>query len=146
MTLCGDNDSDLKPVFKEMKKKYGYYDGDAGFFSFSRLLRAVEKFDEAEKYCHHLLQYFSSNDSLLGILYDELAEIASNKGDHDLSDQWHQKSIQIKKKTGSNSFGNSTGTISCNGKIYNHMTKLVEKHIVVNFEGVSFYQLYFDFN
>jgi tetratricopeptide (TPR) repeat protein len=122
MTLCGDDDPGLKSCFEEMEKKYGYYDGETAFFSFSRVLRAMQKFDEAEKYCHRLLQHFSPNDSLLGILYDELAEIASNKNDHELSDQWHQKAIKIKKKTGF-SFGNNTEAGSYNSELHNRLSK-----------------------
>jgi len=121
MTLCGDDEADSKPIFKELDEKYGYYDGETAFFSFSRLLREMKKFDEAENYCHRLLRDFSSNDSLLGVLYDELTEVASSKNDYDLSDQWHQKSIQIKKKMGSDSFGNNTGAVSYSSKFQNHI-------------------------
>jgi hypothetical protein len=124
MTLCDDDDPDLRLLFEKINKKYGYYDGDAAFILFSRVLREMKKFDEAEKYCHRLLRDFSSNDPLLGILYDELAEIASSKSDYSLSDQWHQKAIKIKKKTGSSSVGSGTGAVSYNGK---HVTKFIEK-------------------
>jgi hypothetical protein len=123
MTLCGDDEIDLKPLFDEMEKKYGCHDGEAALLSFSRVLREMKKLDEAEKYCHRLLQDFSSNDSLLGILYDELAKIASSKSDYYLSDQWHQKSIQIKKKMSSDSFTNS--------KFQNDLSKRIENSILV---------------
>jgi hypothetical protein len=120
MTLCGDDGPNMKLFFDELKEKYGYYDGEAAFFSFSRVLRAMKKFDEADKYCHRLLRHFSSNDSLLAILYDELAEIASGKGDNNMNAKWHKKSLNIKKKTGFNSFVNSGGVTNSNGKIHSH--------------------------
>ncbi len=64
------------------------------------------KFDEAEKYCHHLLEKFAWCNSSLGVLYLELAEIASSKGDHGSSDQWHKKAIEVDKQTASGNFGN----------------------------------------
>ncbi len=123
MTLCSDKESDLKSLFEEMDKKYGFYDGETAFVSFSQVLREMKKFDEAEKYCHRLLRDFSSDDFLLGILYDELAEIASSKSDHSLSDQWQQKSIQIKKKTGSGSVGSSHASSNYTGKIQNALSQ-----------------------
>jgi hypothetical protein len=120
MTLCGDDDPKLQVFLNKTENKYGYCDEDADFFSFCRMLRAMEKFDEAGKYCRRLLQHFSSNESLLSIVYDELAEIAVIKRDYDLRDQWHQKSIEIKKKIGSASVGNSAVASDNKGNIYNH--------------------------
>jgi len=116
MTLCADNDSDLKSLFVQMTEKYGSYEGEAAFVSFSRVLREMKKFDEAEKYCHRLLQEFSSNNVSLGTLYLELAEIAAGKNDSNLSDQWRKKAMEMEKKTESESFDNSIEANNNNGK------------------------------
>ena len=113
----------MKEFFAEITKKFGNTEGEGAFFALIRVLYAMKKFDEAEKYCHRLLQYFSSNESFLGILYDELAKVASNKNDHDLSTQWHEKSMKIKKKFGSGSSDNSIAASNANHKINNHPSK-----------------------
>jgi hypothetical protein len=91
MTLCGDDDPDLKPLFDQMTKMYGCCDEEATLFSFSRVLCAMEKFDEAENYCQRLLRHFCSDEASLAIVHDELAEIASSKSDNDLINESYVK-------------------------------------------------------
>jgi len=87
ITLCGDDDTDLQPLFEEIEKNYGRYDDEAAFVSFSRVLRAMKRIDEAEKYCQYLLRNFSWSDTLSDILHNELVQITSSKNDYDSSDQ-----------------------------------------------------------
>jgi hypothetical protein len=116
MTLCCDTDPDLNSLFVEMGEKYGFNEGETAFVAFSRLLREMKKLDEAEKYCHRLLEEFSSNNSSLSVLYLELAEIASEKNDSNLSAQWREKAIEIEKKTQTDTLDNNTETNNNNGK------------------------------
>ena len=116
MTLCGDDDPDLKPLFEDMTEKYGCCDGEAALFSFSRVLRALNRFDEAETYCRRLLRHFCSDETSLAIVHDELAEIASDTSDHDFNNE-------PLKKTGSSKSDKSPKTTNYKGKIYNHLCK-----------------------
>jgi hypothetical protein len=118
MTLCADDDPDLKLLFDKATKKFGCCDGEAALFSFSRMLRAMNKFDEAEKYCHRLLQQFSSDESSLIIIHDELAKIVMNRDNQVVGDQLHEKSIDDKKETECDNLVNSIAISDSNGKIY----------------------------
>jgi tetratricopeptide (TPR) repeat protein len=55
------------------------------------------KLDLAEKYFKRLLNELSPNDPLILNLYEDLGEIASQTGDYDMSIQWHQKYLEVKK-------------------------------------------------
>jgi hypothetical protein len=101
MTLCGDDDSDLQVLFEEIEKRYGSYEGETAFISFSRVLRAMRKIDEAEKYCQRLLRNFSWSDTFSDILHNELVQITSSKNEYDSNDQLHEKLIQMQIKTDS---------------------------------------------
>jgi hypothetical protein len=116
MTLCCDTDPDLKTLFVAMRERYGFNEGEMAFVAFSRLLREMKKLDEAEKYCHRLLEEFSSNNSLRSVLYLELAEIASEKNDSNLSDEQCNKAIEIEEKTQTDTLDNNTETNNNNGK------------------------------
>jgi hypothetical protein len=105
MTLCSDTDPELQSLVDKIKKRYGSYEGETALVSFSQLLREMKKLNEAERYCHCLLLEFSTNDSSLAILYRELAEIASEKNEPDISYQWRMKAIEIEKKTKTGSSG-----------------------------------------
>ena len=122
MTLCGDDDPGLISCSEDMEKRYGYSSEEATLFSFSQALRAMKKFDEAEKYCHRLLQQFFMDDSSLYVVYDELAEIASTKGDYNLSNQYQQKSIKIKKKIEPDRCDNVVEAVSYNGKFSHYLS------------------------
>ena len=120
MTLCSDTDPELQPIIDKIKRKYGSYEEESAVVAFSQILREMKKFDDAEKYCHRLLHEFSLDESLLGIVYLELAEIASNKRDYQLNNRCHEKAMKIKKKTESDSFFNSAGAANYSGKLYSH--------------------------
>ena len=81
-------------------------------------LRAMNKFDEAEKYCYRLLQQFSSNEPPLIIIHDELAKIVMNRDNHIVSDQLHGLSIDDRKETVCGNLVNSIAVSNSNGKIH----------------------------
>lgn len=99
MTLCGDNDPDVKPLFDEMKSKYTWHNEQMTLISLSRILCELKKYNEAENCCDRLRYDFCLNNCLLSVLYDELAEIAASQGDYDFSDRWHQKSHKIQSNS-----------------------------------------------
>jgi hypothetical protein len=55
LTLCGDDEHDLKNLFEHMKNSYADGDNDATLFSFGRVLHKMGKFDQVEKCYHRLL-------------------------------------------------------------------------------------------
>ncbi|CAF1429283.1 unnamed protein product [Adineta steineri] len=96
MTLCNDDEHDLKQVLMYMKQQIEHE--ETNLHTLGKLLRKMGRFDLAEKYFNRLLQELSSNDLLLSSLYEDLGELASQTGDYDMSIQWHQKSLAIKNE------------------------------------------------
>jgi tetratricopeptide (TPR) repeat protein len=113
MSLCSDDEYDLKQVLLHMKQQIG--SGETNLRTLGKILWKMGKLDLAEKYFKRLLSELPSDVHLLFNLYEDLGEIASLKGDYDISIQWHQKSLEVKKKnelafkSNSNTTDNSIG-------------------------------------
>jgi tetratricopeptide (TPR) repeat protein len=113
MTLCSDEQHDLKQVLVHMQNQNG--SGQTNLRTLGNVLSEMGKFDEAEYYYTRMLNQLSPHNLLLSDLYEDLGKIASHKGEYDISIRWHQKSLAIKKqsmltdRTTSDEISNSTG-------------------------------------
>ncbi|CAF4773816.1 unnamed protein product, partial [Rotaria sp. Silwood2] len=96
MTLCSDNEHELKHVLMDMKQKLG--SGETDLRTLGRLLAEMSKFDLAEKYFIRLTEQLSLNDSLLDDLYEELGKVAAQAGNFDKGMEWRKKAIAVKKQ------------------------------------------------
>ncbi|CAF1355853.1 unnamed protein product [Rotaria sordida] len=94
MTLCSEDEHDLKHVLMYMKQQLG--SGETNLRTLGKVLWKMGKFDLAEQYFTRLLKDLSPNDPLLVTLYEELGELASQTGDYNKSVKWHQKSLALK--------------------------------------------------
>ncbi|CAF3912977.1 unnamed protein product, partial [Adineta steineri] len=96
MTLCNDDEHNLKQVLMHMKQQIE--NEETNLRTLGKLLWKMGKLDLAEKYFNRFLKELPSNDPLLSSLYEDLGELASQRGDYNMSVQWHQKSLAIKNK------------------------------------------------
>ncbi|CAF3699654.1 unnamed protein product [Adineta steineri] len=119
MTLCNDDEHDLKQVLMYMKHQIN--SEETNLRTLGKLLWKMGKLDLAEKYFNRLLQELPSNDPLVSSLYEDLGELASQTGNYDMSVQWHQKSLAIKNKN----------QLTVNPTIKNTHTS-IEESILVN--------------
>ncbi|CAF2939472.1 unnamed protein product [Rotaria sp. Silwood2] len=94
MTLCSENDSDLKTVLVHMKKQLG--SGETNLRTLGKVLWKMGKLGLAEFYLNRLLNDLPPKHPLLGDLYEDLGEIAALAGDYDKSVQYQQKSLEYK--------------------------------------------------
>jgi tetratricopeptide (TPR) repeat protein len=96
MTLCSDDDHDLKQLSEHMKREYGI--GELSFIKFGHVLADMGKLDQADQYYRRLLNELPSNSSTdvdIAHLYGSLGIVASDKGDYNRSLDWHKKSLDI---------------------------------------------------
>ncbi|CAF2077593.1 unnamed protein product, partial [Rotaria magnacalcarata] len=93
MTLCSDDQHDLKQVLIYMKQQLG--SGETNLEIFGKLLWEMGKLDLAEKYFIRFLEQLPLNNPLLATLYEDLAKVAAQKGDYDKCMEWRQKAIAI---------------------------------------------------
>jgi hypothetical protein len=70
MTLCSDNDHDLKEVLMHMKNKIG--SGETNLRILGKILWKMGKLDLAEKYFIRLLKELRAHDPLRANLYKDL--------------------------------------------------------------------------
>lgn len=106
MTLCSENDLELKQVLIRMKKQLGT--GDTNLQILSRFLANMGQRNLAEKYLVRLLDQLSPTHPSRVDLYDELAVLASQNGDLNKSMEWQQKIVDFEKESQSNK-NNLTG-------------------------------------
>ncbi|CAF1383499.1 unnamed protein product [Adineta steineri] len=96
MTLCDDDEHDLKQVLMYMKQQIESREMNLRILG--NLLWEMGKFDLAETYFTRLLKQLSSNDPLNISLYEDLGKLASQRGDYDMSMKWRQKLLTFKEK------------------------------------------------
>ncbi|CAF3550380.1 unnamed protein product [Rotaria sp. Silwood1] len=96
MTLCSDDDHDLKAIFEHMKNEHG--GGEKNLLSFGNVLADMGKFDEAEKYCFRLLDQLPPDEPDIARCYHGLGNVTDEKGDYDSSLEWHEKSLKMRIK------------------------------------------------
>ncbi|CAF2387908.1 unnamed protein product [Rotaria sp. Silwood2] len=91
LTLCSENDHDLKPIFDHMQARLEA--GKTSLYSFGQVLRDMGKFDEAMKYIQRFLNELPRNHQDIALCCHALGVIADEKGNYDLSLEWHHKSL-----------------------------------------------------
>ncbi|CAF4514892.1 unnamed protein product, partial [Rotaria socialis] len=96
MTLCSDDEHDLKQVIIDMKDHF--LSREINLQTLAKLLWEMGKPDLAEKYFIRLLEQLPLQDPLLGDLYHDLGRLASHVGNLDKSMEWHKKASALKKQ------------------------------------------------
>ncbi|CAF1126603.1 unnamed protein product [Rotaria sp. Silwood1] len=96
MTFCSENEHDLKQVLKHMEQQLG--STETNLRTLGRVVWKLGKLDLAEQYLTRFLKELPPNDPLIGNLYEELGELASQDRDYEKSVQWHHKAIAFKSK------------------------------------------------
>jgi tetratricopeptide (TPR) repeat protein len=91
LTLCTDNDQQLKDILKPYQKNQ-----QINILSFGNLLIKMGKLNEAEKFFMRLLNELSNNYQDIADCYYALGCIALEKKNADSSLDWHKKSLEIK--------------------------------------------------
>ncbi|CAM4838818.1 unnamed protein product [Rotaria magnacalcarata] len=94
MTLCSDDQHDLKQVLLDMKDHFLSH--EINLRTLAKLLWEMGKPTLAEKYFIRLLEQLPLQDPLLGDLYHDLGRLASHVGNLDKSMKWHEKASALK--------------------------------------------------
>jgi tetratricopeptide (TPR) repeat protein len=97
MTLCSDNDHDLKSVFDHMKNQYGTE--QTRLLLFGHVLVDMGHFNDAENYYRRLLNELPSDHTDISHCYHALGKVACEKGDYESSLQLLYKSLEIAEQT-----------------------------------------------
>ncbi|CAF4021080.1 unnamed protein product, partial [Rotaria sp. Silwood1] len=97
MSLCSDDNNDLKVVLEDMQKQNGT--GDTSLWTLGKLLWDMGKFELAEYYYQRLIgELLSNNDPSLSNLYDILGSIALQQECFEKCAQWRQKARAIRDR------------------------------------------------
>ena len=96
MNLCSDDEHELNQVLVHIKNQNG--SGETNLQILAKVLWKMGKFDLAETYYCRVLSELLPDDPLFVTVYENLAEISSQKGDYDASMHWHKKLLEIKNR------------------------------------------------
>lgn len=96
MELCGHKQHALHELYDFMMKECDRTETD--FLSLSKVLIKMNKIDLAEKYVNRMFDELSSNDPLLGDVYQVLGYVADHRGDIKRSLSLYEKSLTIKSQ------------------------------------------------
>ncbi|CAF1551654.1 unnamed protein product [Adineta steineri] len=124
MTLCNDDEHDLKQVLMYMKEQIE--SGEVNLRILGNILWEMGKFDLAEKYFTRSLKQLPSNDPLHISLYEDLGKLASQRGDYDMSMKWRQKLLTFREE---NPLATNVNVNKTNGSIskFNRQKLFVSK-------------------
>ncbi|CAF1452508.1 unnamed protein product [Rotaria sordida] len=111
MTLCNENESNLKNVLLHMKDQLGT--GETNLRTLGKLLWEMGRLNLAEQYFIRFLDELPANHHSLYDLYQDLGRIASLTGDYDKSVAYHQRSLALE---GSNKSINTMDTSERNNQ------------------------------
>jgi tetratricopeptide (TPR) repeat protein len=114
IVLCSENEHDLKEALMYMKQQTRT--GETNLRTFGKILCKMGKFDLAKQYFSYLLKELSPKDPLIGILYEDLSELASQVGDYDKGIEWLQKANTFKNPNQLNDTIKNDERISALGK------------------------------
>ncbi|CAF1104769.1 unnamed protein product [Adineta steineri] len=96
LTLCADNDDQLKEILKPFKTNDKH--NHSNIVSFGDCLKKIGKLNDAEKFYLRLLNELPNNSQTIADCYYALGCIAMEKNMYDLSLKWHLRSLDIKLK------------------------------------------------
>jgi sugar lactone lactonase YvrE len=96
MSLCSGDEHEFKDVLAHMKQQNG--SGPTNLRTFGKVLWQMGKLDLVEKYFERLLTDLPPNDPVISNVYEDLAQITSQKGDFDSSIKWRQKFLAFKNQ------------------------------------------------
>ncbi|CAF4079781.1 unnamed protein product, partial [Adineta steineri] len=101
MTLCNDEEHDLKQVLVDMKEQF--MSEGINLQTLAELLWEISEFDLARKYFMRLLEQLPLNNPLRINLYQDLGKLEAHAGHPDKSVEWRQEAIELKKQISSTS-------------------------------------------
>ena len=99
MVLCSGDEHEFRDVLTHMKKQNG--SGPTNLRMFGKILWQMGKLDLAEKYFTRWLAQTPPDYLIISNLYEDLAQITSQKGDFDNSMQWRKMFLTLKHQSNS---------------------------------------------
>ncbi|CAF0876265.1 unnamed protein product [Rotaria sordida] len=93
MSLCSEDDQDLRLLFEHMKNEIGIGIDDT-LLTLGTLLWKSGRFEQAEQFYRRMLNELASDDQLVQNCYQGLGFIATAQGDYDTSLMWQTKILE----------------------------------------------------
>jgi tetratricopeptide (TPR) repeat protein len=95
LELAGEEESELNSIFESMKKEI---ESETGLLSLGNILNKMGKYNEAEKYYKQILYSLPEDNSDVSACYNNLGNIALEKGDYDDAQSNFLKALDLELK------------------------------------------------
>jgi len=95
MTLCNNNEYDFTNILKDMKQQIE--NEQINLRTLGKILWNMGKLELAEQYFLRLLSQLTSDDLLVGDLFEDLTKLTSQMKNYDQSLKWYEKLSKFKE-------------------------------------------------
>lgn len=97
MSLCGDSENSLKAILEDLRARHGT--GETNLCILGKLLWKMGKFDLAKSFYIRCESEVSRNDPILFTVYEDLADMAYQRNNHDESMIWWRKLEELRDQS-----------------------------------------------
>ncbi|CAF1261651.1 unnamed protein product [Didymodactylos carnosus] len=98
LTLCNEDDQDMKDMYAYQKKSVGGGDEQASLLSLGRILFDMGQLEKAKQYYARVLDELSDNDIKVAECHQRLGEVSAEQGEYDVALDHLNEAVKLYKK------------------------------------------------
>ncbi|CAF1532125.1 unnamed protein product [Didymodactylos carnosus] len=98
LTLCNEDDQDMKEMYEHQKKSVGGGDEQASLLSLGFLLANMGKYEKAKQYYTRVLDELNDDDMNVAECYQRLGEVSASQGEYDVALDHLNEAVKLYKK------------------------------------------------
>ncbi|CAF1562233.1 unnamed protein product [Didymodactylos carnosus] len=98
LTLCNEDDQDMKEMYEHQKKSVGGRDEQASLLSLGRILFNMGEYEKAKQYYTRVLDEPSNDDRNVAVCHQRLGEVSVSQGDFDVALNHLNEAVKLYKK------------------------------------------------
>ncbi|CAF1118848.1 unnamed protein product [Didymodactylos carnosus] len=98
LTLCNENDQDMKEMYEYQKKSVGGGDEEASLLSLGFLLHNMGEYGKAKQYYTRVLEELSDDDINVAVCHKGLGEVSADQGECDVALDHLNEAVKLYKK------------------------------------------------
>ncbi|CAF1066357.1 unnamed protein product [Didymodactylos carnosus] len=98
LTLCNEDDQDMKEMYEYQKKSVGGGDEQASLLSLGFLLHNMDEYEKAKQYYARVLDELSDDDTNVVLCHKRLGEVSASQGEYDVALDHLNEAVKLYKK------------------------------------------------
>ncbi|CAF1301326.1 unnamed protein product [Didymodactylos carnosus] len=98
LTLCNEDDQDIKEMYAYQKKSVGGGDEQASLVSLGLILFEMGEYEKAKQYYTRVLDELSDDDINVALCHQRLGEVSASQGEYDVALDHLNEAVKLYKK------------------------------------------------